>query len=255
MRILRILLVFACSAAWLSAQVIPVYQVVVASDPVSINVMVSDAAGRSVSGLTKNDFTVLEDDEPQSIREIKPVGNPFNMLVLVDRSVREKKSPWPNVVLGSVDRFMKSLRGPDRLAVGLFDTRVSIVLDWRPSKTGVHQSVLIAPSDRGTEFFDAIDWALQEMRGVGGRKGVIMYTDGRDITMYPRMVTIRGQLQPEPNYVVPPAAEMRFQETLEPSKPVRFHFILSRLTPTGSSVAISLPPGFRDGSAFWAPHV
>src|SRR3954471_12925885 len=116
MRILRILLIFACSAAWLSAQVIPVYQVVVASDPVSINVMVSDAAGRSVSGLTKNDFTVLEDDEPQSIREIKPVGNPFNMLVLVDRSVREKKSPWPNVVLGSVDRFMKSLRGPDRLA-------------------------------------------------------------------------------------------------------------------------------------------
>jgi VWFA-related protein len=227
MRILRVLLAIACSAAWLSAEVRPVYQVVVASDPVSINVTVSDSAGHSVVGLSKNDFTVLEDDEPQTIRDIKAVGTPFNMLVLVDRSVREKKSPWPNVVLGSVDRFLKTLRGPDRLAVGLFDTRVSIVLDWRPSKTGVHQSVLIAPSDRGTEFFDAIDWALQEMRGVGGRKGVIMYTDGRDITMYPHMVKIQGQLQPEPNYTVPASAEMRFQETLERvrTSQVPFYFV------------------------------
>src|SRR5215510_11090156 len=108
MRILRVLLVITCSAALLSAQVIPVYQVVVGSDPVSINVMVSDAEGRAVAGLTKNDFTVLEDDETQTIRDIKAVGTPYNMLVLVDRSVREKKSPWPNVVLGSVDRFLKS---------------------------------------------------------------------------------------------------------------------------------------------------
>jgi Ca-activated chloride channel homolog len=227
MRIMRVLLVIACAAACLSAQMIPVYQVVVASDPVSVNVMVSDPAGHSVMGLKKDDFTILEDDVPQTVRDIKAVGTPFNMLVLVDRSVRDKKSPWPNVVLGSVDRFMKSLRGPDRLAVGLFDSRVSVVLDWRPTKSGVRQSVLIAPSDRGTEFFDAIDWALQEMRGVSGRKGVIMYTDGRDITMYPHMVTIRGQLQPEPNYSVPAAAEMRFQETLDRVKAsqVPFYFV------------------------------
>jgi VWFA-related protein len=227
MRIVRVLLIIFCSAAWLSGQVIPVYQVVVDSDPVSVNVIVSDPAGRSVMGLTQEDFSVLEDDEPQAIREIKPVGVPFNMLVLVDRSVRDKKSPWPDIVLRSVDRYLKSMRGPDRLAVGLFDTRVSVVLDWRPSKNGVRQSVLISPSDRGTEFFEAVDWALDELRGVKGRKGVIMYTDGRDISMYPRMVTIRGQLQPEPNYTVPASAESRFRETLNRVKEsqIPFYFV------------------------------
>jgi len=84
MRVVRALLTIICCAAWLPAQVIPVYQVVVDSDPVSVNVVVSDPAGRSVTGLTREDFSVLEDDEPQAVREIKPVGIPYNMLVLVD---------------------------------------------------------------------------------------------------------------------------------------------------------------------------
>ena len=227
MRLARVLLIILCGAGLLSAQMIPVYQVVVGSDPVSVNVTVSDPEGRSVMGLTKDDFSVFEDDEQQPVRDIKSVGVPFKMLVLVDRSVRDKKSPWPDMVLGSVDRFLKSMRGPDRLAVGLFDTRVSVVMDWRPSKNGVRQNVLISPSDRGTHFFEAVDWALQELRGVKGPKGVIMYTDGRDISMYPRMVMIRGQLQPEPNYTVPASADARFQETLARVKEsqIPFYFV------------------------------
>lgn len=227
MRLARVLLIFVCSAAWLQGQVIPVYQVVVDSDPVSVNVVVSDPAGRSVTGLTREDFSVLEDDEPQAVREIKPVGIPYNMLVLVDRSVREKKSPWPGIVLKSVDRYLKSMRGPDRLAVGLFDTRVSVVLDWRPTRNGVRQNVLISPSDRGTEFFEAVNWALDELRSVKGRKGVIMYTDGRDISMYPKMVTLGGQLQPTPNYTVPASADARFRATLARVKEsqIPFYFV------------------------------
>jgi VWFA-related protein len=227
MRFSRVLLIIICSAAWLPGQVIPVYQVVVDSDPVSVNGVVSDPAGRSVTGLTREDFSVLEDDEPQAVREIKPVGIPYNMLVLVDRSVREKKSPWPDIVLKSVDRYLKSLRGPDRLAVGLFDTRVSVVLDWRPTKNGVRQNVLIKASDRGTEFFEAVNWAIDELRTVKGRKGVIMYTDGRDISMYPRMVTIAGQLQPDPNYTVPASADARFRQALARVKEsqIPFYFV------------------------------
>jgi len=245
MRICRVLLIVTFSATCLMGQIIPVYQVVVDSDPVSVNVVVSDPAGRSVAGLNRGDFSVLEDDEPQTVREIKPVGIPYNMLVLVDRSVREKKSPWPDIVLKSVDRFLKSMRGPDRLAVGLFDTRVSVVLDWRPTINGVRQNVLISPSDRGTEFFEAVNWAIDELRTVKGRRGVIMYTDGRDISMYPRMVTLGGQLQPEPNYSVPASAEARFQQTLarvkESKIPFYFVAIDTDVQLTGNNATFKLP--------------
>jgi VWFA-related protein len=245
MRLVRALIIIICGAALLPGQVIPVYQVVVDSDPVSVNVVVSDPAGRSVTGLTREDFSVLEDDEPQAVREIKPVGIPYNMLVLVDRSVREKKSPWPDIVLKSVDRYLKSLRGPDRLAVGLFDTRVSVVLDWRPTKNGVRQNVLIRPSDRGTEFFEAVNWAVDELRNVKGRKGVIMYTDGRDISMYPRMVMIAGQLQPEPNYTVSASADARFRQALarvkESQIPFYFVAIDTDIQLTSANAAFKFP--------------
>jgi len=245
MRPVLVLLIIIGSASWLPGQVTPVYQVVVDSDPVSVNIVVSDPAGRSVPGLTQADFSILEDDEPQTVTEIKSVGIPFNILVLVDRSVREKKSPWPDIVLKSVDRFLKSMRGPDRLAVGLFDTRVSVVLDWRPTRNGVRQKVLISPSDRGTDFFEAVDWALDELRTVSGRKGVIMYTDGRDISMYPRMVKIGGQLQPEPNYKVPASADARFQETLarvkESKVPFYFVAIDTDVQLSSSSATFKLP--------------
>src|SRR6185503_1828352 len=60
-----------------------------------------------------------------------------------------------------------------------------------------------------------------------GRKGVIMYTDGRDISMYPRMVKLGGQLQPEPNYAVPAIADARFRETLARVKEsqIPFYFV------------------------------
>jgi hypothetical protein len=54
-----------------------------------------------------------------------------------------------------------------------------------------------------------------------------MFTDGRDISMYPRMVTIGGQLQPEPNYMVSISAEARFQQTLDRVKEsqIPFYFV------------------------------
>jgi len=245
MFLVRVFLIMVVGCAVLSAQMIPVYQVVVDKDPVSVNVIVSDTAGRTVTGLTKEDFSVLEDDEIQSIRDIKPVGIPYNILVMVDRSVREKKSPWPDVILKSVDNFFKSMRGPDRLAVGLFDTRVSVVMDWRRSRNGNRQNVFISSSDRGTQFFDAVDWALDELRNVKGPKGVIMFTDGRDISMYPRMVTLRGQLQPEPNYTVPLTAETRFQQTLDRVKdsqiPIYFVAIDTDRQLTSDNATFKLP--------------
>jgi len=118
-------------------------------------------------------------------------------------------------------------------------------MDWRRSRNGMRQSVLISSSDRGTQFYDAVDWGLEELRNVKGPKGVIMFTDGRDISMYPRMVTIRGQLQPEPNYSVSATAEARFQQTLDRVKvsqiPIYFVAIDTDRQLTSDNAAFKFP--------------
>ena len=207
----------------LSAQT-PVYQVLVGVDPVTLDVAVTNR-GKAISGLSRENFIVLEDGQPQEIRDVEAVGMPYSILVLVDRSERDAKTQWPRFIISSVDLFLRNLRAPDRLAVAGFDDRVAVLIDWRPSKNGVVQRVMLRKSAQDTRFFDAIDWAVEEMgflatsgmpgqsRPVLGRRGVLVFTDGRDRSMYPEYARVNGKDVPDPQYQVRPSVDERFRKT------------------------------------------
>jgi len=224
--------------ALLSAQVAPVYQVLVGVDPVELDVAVTDR-GKATPNLSREDFVVLEDGQPQQIRDFDAVGMPYNILVLVDRSERDAKTQWPKFIISSVDLFLRNLRGPDRLAVAGFDDRVAVLIDWRPSRNGIVQKVMIRKSSQHTKFFEAVDWAIEEMgylatagtpgqaHPVHGRRGVLVFTDGRDRAMYPEPARINGKDVPDPDYQVPASVEGRFRKTkqqLEQGK-IPFYFV------------------------------
>jgi VWFA-related protein len=223
------LLSLVLGSALLSAQVAPVYQVVVANDPVELDIAVS-SAGKAAANLSADDFSVLEDGQPQQIRDFQPIGIPYSLLFMVDRSGRDEESAWPTFVLDSVDFFLRNLRGPDRLAVAAFDDRVAVVLDWRPSRNGSLQNIMLRRSSQPTRFFDAIQWASEEMKETGrtsGRRGVLVFTDGRDVELYPQITTSGGRSVPDPQYEVPASAELRFTEALETVRRgnVPFYFV------------------------------
>ena len=138
-----VLLGLFAGAAAVSAQIAPIYQVVVGVDPVAIDVAVTDHQGRSVTDLSPEDFILTEDGEPQDIKSVDLVGMLYSILLLVDRSARDEKSDWPKFVVNSVDLFLKSLRGPDKLAVAGFDDRVAVLVDWRRSRSGLVQKVML----------------------------------------------------------------------------------------------------------------
>lgn len=227
--------------ALLSAQVsivAPVYQVVVGIDPVQLDVAVTDR-GKATVNLSRKDFVVLEDGQPQEIRDFDTVGMPYSILVLVDRSERDGKTKWPKFIISSVDLFLRNLRGPDRLAVAGFDDRVAVLIDWRPSRNGIVQKVMIRKSSQHTKFFEAMDWAFEEMGYLAtnsapgqhhpgnGRRGVLVFTDGRDNAMYPEPTRINGKEVPDPDYQVPASVDGRFRKTrqmLEQGK-VPFYFV------------------------------
>jgi len=144
---------------------------------VSVDVVAYDSKGDSVPNLTKEDFLVLEDGEPQEIQHLETTEAPYNTLLLFD--VSGSTNSQSRFMLNAANRFLASLRMQDQVAIASFDTDVTKLLDWR-TRLGASQQVVLPFKDRGTNVYSALEWAVRELDKISGRKGVIVLTDGFD---------------------------------------------------------------------------
>ena len=145
---------------------------------VTLDVVVSDSAGRPVTTLTRDDFEILEDGKPQPIRHFASVESPYSVLLLFDCSTSTQPL-WPFLV-ESMNRFTAKLRPQDNVAVAQFGGTYKTLLNWKSRGTG-KMDVEVQPNDRScnnTDFYGAVGQALSELRKPQGRKGAVILTDG-----------------------------------------------------------------------------
>jgi len=212
-----------------------------------VDVVVLDAAGKPVTNLGKDAFTLLEDSTPREIQTFSPPDTPWNFVLLFDNSL-----PWVESgdatlwrTMGqSVDRFLAQMKPQDRITMAAFENKVQMLLDWRNVKTGWEQTVTFKPVVRGTDgtkdLHGAIAWAAEKLRGAKGRSAVVVFTDGRDGRLAPQwLVNDARQEVFDPLFGVIDTAEAEeFSKTLEliQKSDARFYFI---------AVNTTQPPAFR----------
>ena len=197
---------------------------------VTVDVMVSDAGGRPVTNLMREDFQIFEDGNPQEIRTFSPADSPYSILLLIDRST-SMQDYWP-LMEPAIARFLTNLKPQDRISIGAFDEsskNVELLLDWRTVENGTTVLVPINPAIRGNpysrsvavggphppndgtrisdvrlavsvrtptkDFYGALDWTVQRLASVTGRKGVLVFTDGRQPGAPMKSMTFDGNRQ------------------------------------------------------------
>lgn len=175
MRLARLVLVLSVVSATAAAQ--QEFQLKVDVALVSVDVGVYDRKGEAVTTLGQEDFLIYEDGVRQQIRAFEPSGVSFNALLVVDRS-GSMRPAWDSVV-GGLNRFMEVLRAQDRVAIAAFDSGIDMMADWRSAKSGRQAKIGMSPDGRGTDFYGAVAWAAGYIKGEKGRKGVILFSDGR----------------------------------------------------------------------------
>ena len=175
MRLGRLVVILLALTATGAAQ--DEFQLKVSVSLVSVEVGVYDRKGEAVTTLQQEDFQIFEDGVPQQIRSFEPSGVSFNALLVVDRSQSMEKA-WTSVVAG-LNRFMEVLRTQDRVAVAAFDSGIDMMTEWRSAKSGRQSRIGMAPDGRGTDFYGAVTWAAGYIKGEKGRKGVILFSDGK----------------------------------------------------------------------------
>jgi hypothetical protein len=155
-----------------------------------LDVVVTDAAGKAVTNLTRDSFLLFEGVEPREIRSVTPVDAPWNVVLLFDQGLAWQQSPDWNLLGRSVDAFFARLAPKDRVTIATFENKVVPLMDWRNAKTGRDQSVTMRPNIQGSDgtkdLHGALTWAIERLRGVEGRKAVILLTDGRDGRLAPQ---------------------------------------------------------------------
>jgi Ca-activated chloride channel family protein len=205
-KLVGFLLACMIAAAAITAQDSP-YTLKVDVAAVSVDVAVFDSSGAPVTNLNKEDFEIYEDGRPQQIQSFSPSASPYNILLIIDQSGSMQSQV--HFVSEAVNRFFTNLRVQDQVEFAGFDSSVHVLLRWRSVRSG-SQKVVNIGAGGNTDFYGALEWAAKELRKVGGRKAVLIFTDGEDYRIY----------DPKPDA----AAFRKALETVRRTR-VPFHFV------------------------------
>ncbi len=147
-------------------------------DRVLVTASVTDDAQRFVEGLTQEDFEIYEDDVLQSILEFSQETRPITMAILIDTSGSMKEEIAQ--VKEAATAFIETLRDTDRALIIDFDENVYLLQDLTSTTTDLHEAIMGIDAEGGTALYDAIYASYRKMRGIEGRKTIVLLTDGAD---------------------------------------------------------------------------
>lgn len=149
---------------------------------VSLNVSVFNSKLKTfVGSLTKDDFRVLENDQPQTVTYFASTDVPFDLVLLIDLSgsTADKR----DLIKKSTLRFIEAARPTDRLAIVTFSDTATIVSPLTLDRTQLAASVNNMQGMGGSNVWDAVKFALDNVIGpktLERRRAVVLMSDGVD---------------------------------------------------------------------------
>jgi VWFA-related protein len=147
---------------------------------VELNVSVFDEAGRFAKGLTKDDFTVLEDGAVQDLSAFEFAESlPMALGLVLDGSGSMDKS-MP-LVKQAATEFVSNLVGEkDQGFVIEFRERPTLLAPMTSNRASLIRAIGETRAGGATAFHDSVILGLYQFRSLAGKKALVVLTDGKD---------------------------------------------------------------------------
>ncbi len=134
-----------------------------------------------VTNLTRGDFTVLENDQKQEIKNFaRETDLPLTLAMLIDTS----QSVAPKLKFeqeAATDFFQTVLREKDRAMLVEFDSGVKMLQDFTSDPNKMAREIKKLRAAGGTALYDAIyNTCDEKLIRVTGRKAIVILSDGED---------------------------------------------------------------------------
>jgi len=172
---------------------------------VSVSAVVRKHNGQWVTGLTEDEFEVLDNGKPRPITNFEATNRGVNVALLVDFSGSMDIAAKLTPVRDSVDQLVAWL-APTTDTVGLyaFDTRLHELQPMGPAPGGVLAKLGDLKPFGATSIYDAIAETSRKLTTQGPRRAIVAITDGGDNAsrMTPEQVSGIASSIDVPVYVV-----------------------------------------------------
>jgi VWFA-related protein len=151
------------------------------SSLVNLTVSAMNRSGASVANLSKENFQVFENGQPQQIEFFAPSSAPFNLVLLLDLSGSMKDKI--DLVKAAALKFIDAVGKQDKIAVVAFTEQVTVISQLTSNRDLLRSRIKsIGKFDGATKFYEAMWFALVDtLRGTAGqRNAIVVVSDGVD---------------------------------------------------------------------------
>jgi Ca-activated chloride channel family protein len=171
----------------------PVFRASVRTVPVYATVL--DANGRLVPDLEQADFSVLDNGKPADIALFSSEPQPFTAVVMLDTSA----SMTANLKLlnRAAEQFLLRLLPVDRAQVGAFNDKIQMSGEFTNNRDELIADLNDLYFGNPTRLNDAIGASLDALKGVDGRRVVLVFTDGEDTSSRTKFSTVMDRSRDE----------------------------------------------------------
>jgi Ca-activated chloride channel homolog len=153
----------------------------VSVDRVDVGVIVTDAKGRFVEGLHREDFVVLDNGAPQPLTDFAAVDEPAQVLLLIEAGPAVYLLEAGHVQ--AADSLLSGLSPGDRVAVVKYAEAPAAIADFTPDKTaaaaafdGLRFNLGFGSLNLSSSLSTVLDW----LTNVKGKKTIVLLSTGVD---------------------------------------------------------------------------
>ena len=152
---------------------------------VELNVTVTDATGKYVTGLAQDDFDVYEDGAKQKLTFFSPSQQPISLAILLDTSasMEERMGIAQEAAIG----FTRQLHKDDQAEVIDFDSQVRVLSPFTGDGAALEKAIRTTTAQGSTSLYNAVYIALKDLKKVKAassseirRQAIVLLSDGDD---------------------------------------------------------------------------
>jgi Ca-activated chloride channel family protein len=175
---IRVALMLACGpVALVATGQVPTFQSGI--NLVEVYATVRDASGAPVSGLTREDFVLVEDGRAQTIDAFAEGAFPVSVAIGIDRSASMAGTKLA-LAKRATTGFLRALRPADRSSVFAIGAEPELVAPASMARDAQVGAIEALDAWSTTALYDGVAMMLTAVADEPGRQAVVVFSDGVD---------------------------------------------------------------------------